>query len=293
MRWLKWGIPAIGVFPAGLLVVIAIAIAPDDDTQGFRIRAELVKASLTFAVAIFTGAVVSFLIPEYGRRVDARKDHALERRRLVGELRDVHHAVTTAALRIKAHRTVRTYGSEIRDIIMPKVAQLGGVISDVEAAQKAQNFSEDDAQAIGKQVGQAKSYLERLTNEFKDKYLPASLFQEACYKWRQHHVGKFANGDTPPTSEDLLKTSVADERVWGYIAGKEGNDEFRFPRLAVLLELQGAGADKSDRHSTQFSEPIRNAMNIIEGVGAIERMSEGAGRRTSRRRGRRVASSTR
>ncbi len=45
----------------------------------------------------------------------------------------MHDPGTNAQLRLHAHKTVRTYGEEIREVIMLKVAQPGVVVSDVNA----------------------------------------------------------------------------------------------------------------------------------------------------------------
>ena len=63
--------------------------------------------------------------------MDDRRKDAEERRRFVAELRQVHHDVKTAQLRIRAHHTVHTYAEQICEAVFPAVAQLGGVISGV------------------------------------------------------------------------------------------------------------------------------------------------------------------
>jgi hypothetical protein len=182
-----------------------MAVAPDNGAQGFQRDAEFMRMLLTLAVAFISGAVVSYLIGENGREVEERRKRADERRRLVSELREVHHAVTTAKLRIRAHRTVRTYGIEIRDVIMPKVAQLGGVISDLDRDTGA--ILVRDAIAIGNQVKIVAAYLKALTDEYEECYLAASLMQEVDYEWRQYRVKELVKekgfAQKPPTEAML------------------------------------------------------------------------------------------
>jgi hypothetical protein len=187
-------IPIGGVLFAVLLFAVALRIAPDDRVQGFQRSAEIMKMCLTLAVVCISGAVVSFLIGEYGRLVDERhkkeeelgqqqkkeaeelsqqqKDDASERRRLVGELREVHHAVKTAQLRINAHKSVLTYGREIRDVIIPKVSQVGGVLSDVKR-HRGRFLPDSEGDVIAGQLGLVRAYLEVLTNEYEKEYLTA------------------------------------------------------------------------------------------------------------------------
>jgi hypothetical protein len=247
------------------------------------------RMCLTLAVAFVSGAVVSFLIAEFGRAADDRRkkadelnqkksDDASERRRLVGELREVHHAVTTAKLRIQAHKTVRSYGDEIRDVIIPKISQLGGVISDVDR-HRGELFETTDARNISEQAGIVRSYLEELTNEYRDRYLSASLVQEADYKWRQYRVSELVKDDrfskAPPTEDELPVAAKTESSAWYYLQSKDEGDRYRFPRLLIFLEAQEAEAAASlneqekmlHSHKTGFSDPIRRAMNRIDQSG--------------------------
>jgi hypothetical protein len=229
------------------------------------------KVCLTLAVAFISGAVVSFLVTQYGRQVDERRMEADERRRLVGELREVHHAVTTAKLRINAHRTVRTYGMEIRDVIIPKISQLGGVLSDVNA--RGGGLSKNDAEKIAQQVGVAKCYLEALTKEYEEKYLAASLLQEADYKWRQHRVAELVKerrfSKEPPAEDDLPERAKNDSSAWSYLNSQESG-RYRFPRLRIFLELElgdeylAENKKIPDKHAEGFSKPVRHAMDNID-----------------------------
>jgi hypothetical protein len=293
-KWLRVFIPLCGVLIAGLLAVVALGIAPDDQAQGFQRNAEIMNTCLTLAVAFISGAVVSFLIGEYGRAADdsrkkaeelgqqrrkeadelnqQQKDDASEKRRLVGELREVHHAIKTAQLRMNAHKSVLTYGTEIRDVIIPKISQLGGVFSDVRR-HSGDLIPASKAKAITDQIGIVRSYLEALTKEYEQKYLAASLLQEADYKWRQDKVGTIVKGlQEPPTEADLPETGKTDSYVWRYLKSREDSGQYRFPWLLVFLELLDENdLDSLDEHkerpythTARFSDPVRYAMDKID-----------------------------
>jgi hypothetical protein len=296
-RRLRKFIPLGGVLLAIVSWVVARWVAPDNNAQGFQLNAEITKMCLTLAVAFISGAVVSFLIGEYGRMVEERhreedesserqkkeedelnqqqKADASERRRLVSELRQVHHDVTAAKLRINAHKTVKSYGEEIRQVIIPMIAELGGVIMDVNR-QSGHLFQAHEAKAIADQLGIAHSYLQALTDEYEKEYLTASLVQEADYKWRQNQVSLLVQVWDPtqwdPTEANLPKTAKTDSSAWRYLKSKKDNDEYRFAALVIFLELEEAKAinslDKNEEvpytHEARFSKPIRDAMNRID-----------------------------
>ena len=238
------------------------------------------KLCITLAVALFSGAVVSFLIGEYGRTADdrrkkteadlqQRRDDASEKRRLVGELRAVHHAIKTAQLRMRAHKSVLTYGKEIREVIIPQVAQLGDVYSDVRR-HCGHLIPPSDAKAITDQIGIARSYLEALTNEFQNEYLKASRLQEADHKWRQDKVAKLVKDlQEPPTETDLQEAGETGSSVWSFLTSKEDSGRYRFSRLVIFLEHSDEqdvhGLDKNnDTHADKFSDPMRSAMDNID-----------------------------
>jgi hypothetical protein len=264
-QWLRsiiWlVIPISALLIGGALFWIALRIAPADNAPGFQRETEIMRACLTLAVAFISGGVVTFILSQYGRAMDDRRKNAEERRRLVVELRQVHHDVKTAQLRIRAHRTVGTYGEQIWEAVFPSVAQLGGVIGDVE-----HNLRKPDKTVA--LVGKASKYLQELTNEYKEKYLFASLLQEAEDKWRQHWVAELVKQDrfaiVSPTCADVDE-SGAEGPAWDYLIGKEEGGQYLFPRLIEFLEI----GDKAgtQRHQACFSEPIRNAMNLIDVSG--------------------------
>ena len=269
-------IPTVAVVAAFAVVLIGYLFAPEEGAQGFRWGAQIATATMTLGVGLISTAVVSFLIAEHGRdraRDEAEADRRRqelnsndsERRRLVGELRSIHHGVKTSALRIRAHQTVKTYGVEMRDVILPKVAQLGGVISDTRG--RPDLFEDSSATSLDEELSKVASYLTELTTEFEDKYIEASLLQEAAYRWRQHRVAELIAkpefAAAPPLGNDLPE-QPGQSRVWEHLTGCETPGRYRFPRLAILLELEGASVEEHDTHQDQFSGASRTAMDIID-----------------------------
>lgn len=267
---LRWIIPGLGLALAALFGAMAWWISPVDGAQGFHRMAEIAGTFLSLATTLFSVAIVSFLISEYWRRLDRRRAleerhreqreaDSTERQRLVGELRDVHHSVKTAQLRLRAHKTVRAYGNEIRDAVMPAIAQLGGVRSDINA-RCGGLFDEESATQIVEHVAAVVKYLAKLSEEFEDKYLAASLLQEASYAWRQHRVAELVKKNTSsvtaPTFADLPEKGESD--VWrSHLMYQEENGSYRFPRLAIFVADAGG-------HEEGFSKPVWLAMNEIE-----------------------------
>jgi hypothetical protein len=228
------------------------------------------------AVAFVSAGALTFTIYEYGRLVDDRRRYIDERRRLAAELREVHHAVKTAQLRMRAHQTVRTYGEQIRDSVFPAVAQLGGVISDLPHT----NLKPQDAE---KYLKEAQDYLKELTDEYEKEYLPASLLQEAEHKWRQHRLNELVKdplyADCPPDRSTIKELVECKGGAWKYLNDKEQEDKVRFPRLAIFLDVPhvkgtvgapqvggkvGMTQERLTEHQEKFSSPIRTAMNLID-----------------------------
>jgi hypothetical protein len=269
-RALRVLIPVGSLALATLLVAVGLASAPEAGAQGFQLEAEITKTCFGLAASLVTLGFVSFLISEYWRGTDQRRElearrrageesARAERRRLVGELRSVHHDVKTSQLRMKAHRSIRTYGEEMRDVVMPAVAQLGGVISDINA-DSALLASARRAEVVAR-LGTVATYLRSLTEEFERRYLTASRLQEADHEWRQQRmlavVREERFSQAPPGLSDL-----PDPHGWlwnDYVQGVRPDGAPEFPALAILLE-------DSTKHADRFSKPLREAIEFIEGT---------------------------
>jgi len=77
---------------------------------------------------------------------------------------------------ISAHRSVKTYGEEMRDLIESRV-QLRNVVRALE--RRAEGIDEGTRVAITDLIRQMEAYLETLTSEFRDNYKKLSDRQRA------------------------------------------------------------------------------------------------------------------
>lgn len=314
---LRYRIPVTCLVGSICATVGAILISPDDEKTGFVRNGEIAKALLALAAALISVGVVSYFVSDHNRaneqrhkqeeanrereeernRIGAENERrrmeadAIERRRLVGELRDIHHSITTCKLKIRAHKSVKTYGVEIRESVIPTISQLGAVIGDVNH-RSATLIPDSQVENIIAKLRATKTYLTELANEYEVKYFDAARVQEKYEERRK----RLDNRDAPAISRHLRRPTKSRRREsseasgmangncmgnsspdvsdpWTYLVGRVGSDLCRFPRLAILLELRPAiNSDKCLHggrytHQSQFSEPIRFAMDAIDHSG--------------------------
>jgi hypothetical protein len=215
--------------------------------------AELFNASMTIATGTVLGVVVAMLVENHRLRAARRAADRDLRAALIAQLRDVHDQVKSAALLIKAHKSARTYGEQMRRLIEVRV-QLLGVRRAISAERRP---FQAGAGALEAAINTAASYLEKLTTEYETHYLRISKIQSYSYEWDQAQAKKAAQAETPPAPENMKSSTVP----WNELTGPA------FERLSALRE---ATDDASQAHRSGFSEPLGAAIDLLRDLNEKE-----------------------
>jgi hypothetical protein len=215
--------------------------------------AELFKASMTIAAGTVLGVVVAMLVESHRLRSARRAADQELRRALIAQLRDVHDQVKSAALLIKAHKSARTYGEQMRRLIEVRV-QLLGVRRAITAERRPFRAGAEPLEAA---IHTAAGYLEKLTTEYEHHYLRISKIQSYSYEWDQAQARKAAQSDAPPAPENMKSSTVP----WNELTGPA------FERLAALRE---ANDDASQVHRAGFSDPLGTAIDLLRDLNEKE-----------------------
>jgi hypothetical protein len=128
--------------------------------------------------AVFTGAatllfggllggVLKVLLDDIVAAKRRREDAADFVANVLADLKGVYDRVGRAGTLIPAHKSVKTYGDEMRDMIEARV-QLRNITRALE--RRAEGVSEAVRKAVTFHVNQMKQYLDELTGEFRDHY---------------------------------------------------------------------------------------------------------------------------
>ncbi|TAX63334.1 hypothetical protein ELI00_37430 [Rhizobium ruizarguesonis] len=168
-----------------------------------------------------------------------REDAATFVTNVLADLKTVYDRVARARVLIPAHKSVVTYGDEMRNLIEARV-QLRNVTRALE--RRAEGMNDNTREAIIQLVGQMEKYIEALTCEFRDNYKPLSDKQR-CYEERTKvmlkHFAESQGGDVFPTFPGF---------VWDSIA-----------RLERLSDFIG----EADEYKAHFETPLDNASESL------------------------------
>ena len=227
-RFKDWG----GTFAAAAVLVIvtsAIVIfaAP------FVSDADLRKALYTGAITLFfvglLGGMLKVLLDDVATVKRKREDAATFVTNALGDLKAVYDRVARAQVLIPAHKSVKTYGDEMRNLIEARV-QLRNVTRALE--RRAEGITDDTGEKITQLVSQMERYLETLTCEFRDNYKPLSDKQRSYEERTNAMLKDFAEkGGDLPTLPGFVWDSLAHlERLSDFIGeAKEYKAHFETP----------------------------------------------------------------
>jgi hypothetical protein len=226
----------------GVGLVIALVLRADHDLEEAKL---VLTASVTLLSAgLFAGILKSLL--DGVALVQKRKDETFAFvSHVLGEIKAVHDRVDRARIVLSAHKSVKTYGEEIRALIeslvrLRNVTRSLGTAYDVTAETRTATTTAADSM---------KRYLKSLIDEFGANYLTFSLAQSIYEEKKKKAIEAYVAKPTevpPPTGEDspwealkkacdVLCDLIAFERKTN--KGPKFRDEFDLPHDAATKLL--------------------------------------------------------
>jgi cell division septum initiation protein DivIVA len=177
---------------AGAALVIA-------SQQAGKLRESLQSAAIGLVFVALIGGVVKMLLDDYQRAREKRVEEARFVTAMLADLKSVYDRVERARIVISAHRSARTYGAEMRDLI--------GACVQLRNVDRALLGSEVKRQKeISAAVSAMEQYLTGLTNEFSSEYKEISDLQVV----HEARVKK-------DLEEVSVSTKLPDNRPWAKI----------------------------------------------------------------------------
>ena len=265
-----------GTFAAAAVLVTVISLtailaAPRLDDADLR------KALYTGAVTLFfvglLGGMLKVLLDDIAAVKRKREDAAAFVTNVLADLKAVYDRVARARVLIPAHKSVKTYGDEMRNLIEARV-QLRNVTRALE--RRAEGIIDDTGEDITRLVSQMEKYLETLTCEFRDNYKPLSDKQRAYEERTKVMLKHFAEseGDLVPTLPDFVWESIAHlKRLSDFIGeAKEYEDCFENPLDDASELLRNELARIIGRKSpTDTSAAVSRVRSDAESARAVRR----------------------
>jgi hypothetical protein len=164
----------------------AVLLAPWVDADVARL---LYGAAVALVFTAFLGGLVKLLMDD-AAAVRKRQENAAEFVvNVLADLKDVYDRVGRARIVIPAHRSAKTYGEEMRDIIDARVKLLNVIRA---VTQRADGVSPAVLRHVAARAGEMEGYLAEITSEFKENYKRVSDLQAA------YEAARKPDGGTPP-----------------------------------------------------------------------------------------------
>jgi hypothetical protein len=149
--------------------LLAARSAPED------LQKALYAASVALVFTALLGGIVKLLMDDVAAARRRQENAAEFVVNVLRDLKSVYDRVARVRIVVPAHRSVKTYGDEMRDVI-----ESGVVLRNVDRAVKQRlDLPEALRQGIHRETCRMETYLDRLTAEFRDQYKPLSDAQAA------------------------------------------------------------------------------------------------------------------
>ena len=171
--------------------LVAFSIAPI--FADAELRKVIYAGAATLLFGGLLGGVLKVLLDEVVAAKRRREDAAGFVVNVLADLKGVYDRVARARTLIPAHKSVKTYGDEMRDMIEARV-QLRNVTRALE--RRAAGVDEAIRGEVTRRVNQMEQYLDTLTGEFRDNYKPLSDKQRGYEERAKAVLKRYAEATT-------------------------------------------------------------------------------------------------
>ncbi len=163
------------IFASVALVAASVTVAVVVASQlTGKPRETLQSAAITLVFAALIGGLVKILLDDFQRKREKRAEQARFVSAVLADLKSVYDRVERARVVIDAHKSAKTYGDEMHDLIDARV-QLRNVGRALEA--RTSGITPERADDVCSAVRAMEQYLETLTDEFRAEYAAVSNAQ--------------------------------------------------------------------------------------------------------------------
>jgi hypothetical protein len=250
---LRWIGPAVAIVGCGTVGGLFIAsLVPD-----IELRKTLYTGATGLLFGGFLGGALKFILDDLAAARREREDAAATARRkqedaagfvsnVLADLKDVYDHVGRAQLLIPAHRSVRTYGEEMRGLIEARV-KLRNVVRALE--RRADGVTEETRNKVTAKVQQMEAYLTRLVEEFTQEYKSLSDKQRGYEERSRVLLKSFAerkSDEEPPTLPAFVWESIA-----------------KLPELRGFIERERTYEERFDAPLDEASQYLRDELAFI------------------------------
>jgi hypothetical protein len=134
---------------------------------------------------------------------------------------------------LQSHGTVKTYGDEIRNTIIPASATLHHLLDDVSLTT---SLSASGEEGLKGGITALEDFLDGLIEEYRKHYLEFSHAQAISSRWQLHNASEIVKGggyDPTKMPDEADRARVNDSGPWELLIGDD-----RFATLRTLIDTE-------------------------------------------------------
>jgi len=226
-------------FVCGEFVAIGAAAWPRPSAPDYSKICATAAATLLFGSLL--GGVATLLIADFDRRRVQRAAQLDFIANVLNDLKGVHDQVDRGRMLIKAHRSAKTYGDEMRGFIEARV-KLQNVVRALKTDERG-----GPIQKVRAEVACMEGYLRWLLEEFEKHYKSVSLEQSIF-------EARLKRALDPPPADDSVD-ALPPNTPWKTLEGLDRLKDFLRP---LPVAAAGSGENASD-YVQSFLKPLDEA----------------------------------
>jgi hypothetical protein len=220
------------------------------------------ETGATLAILTVLGALVRQVFLERDREEDRREQARHQRRQkdearlefirnLLADFKSVYDRVESCRLLVEAHRSAKTYGEQMRQLV-------GGVVTLHNIKRALDPEFPDLKKELRAPIREMTKFVKNLLEEFRDNYREISKLQEADEAWNKYQRETLPAQNEPPSRY----TPVS--RAWEKIE--------KLPRLSALRD-----DDRFKKYESSFLDYLDAASATLRSLLPVGDIVPGAG----------------
>ena len=214
-------------------------------------------AATTLLFGSLLGGIVTLLIANFDRRRVQRAAQLDFIANVLTDLKDVHDQVDRGRTLIKAHRSAKTYGEEMREFIQARV-KLQNVVRALQTDERRKPIL-----GVGEKVRLMEKYLRELLEEYEAEYKAVSL-EQSIFEARLKRALEGL-----PSAERSVDT-LPPNAPWGKLERLERLKDFLLP---VPAPESGSG-ESASYYVQSFLQPLDSASEQLRAALAAQLSSQ-------------------
>ena len=237
----------IGVIAIGLAIWSLMLVLTWKEEKPNALLIELGKAGASLSLITAIGGLVQWVLKDRDTAREKEKETLNFYRNVLSDFKSVYHKVEKARLLIQAHRTAKTYGEQMRELIE-------GVVT-LHNIKRALNPGFPELESKLKPcIKSMSAFIKDLLKEYKDNYKRISVLQEMDQKKKQEFIEERVKNSNFEISDNDIPSSA-----W-----------MQIEKLEKLSSITDDEDNKFEEYKSKFLAHLDKASEILRNKIPVE-----------------------